>query len=624
MHTNVLLQAGDTHARAIERYTDNNYDWIVTMARLRPGVSAAQAQAALGPVFSAWKAGTDTKRPSTELPTLIVKQSSSGLDSLRRTYTKPLYLLLALVGLIQAIACANIANLLLARAAARSKEMAVRLSLGAGRLRVIRQLLTESVLLSAVGSALGVLLAVWAIRFLMLLFLNGRGDIPFAFDIGLNWRVLSAVAALAILTGVSFGLAPAIRSTRVDLTPALKASKAPGVGASTAGRVTIGRALVVSQVAFTLLVLVAAGLFLRTLANLHSLPLGFNPEQVLTFQLNARQAGHVDPEIQTFYEQLSTELNAIPGVRSVAFSDLPLLGAGWASENIVTAGSQPKLSPIVAVGPDFFRTMQVPLLRGRAIESRDRPGAPYVAVVNQQFAKAFFGAVDPIGQHVRVPQACSACDIEIVGISANTRYGYLKETPTTTMFLSYAQAASGPISDITYQLRTDGDPLSVSNAVREIVEHADARVPIMRLKTQRALIDAEINQEVTFARLCTMFALLALAIACIGLYGTMSYGVVRRTNEIGIRIALGAHRTTIMWMVLREVLILAAVGLAVSLPIALIASRLVESFLYGMQPNDPLALAAAVFTMIGAAVIAGYIPARHASRIPPMMALRYE
>jgi predicted permease len=624
MHTNLLLQAGNKYARAAERYTDANYDWVVTMARLRPGVSAAQAQAALGPAFSAWKAATDTKRPKADLPTLVVKESAGGLDGLRRTYSKPLSLLLALVGLILMIACANIANLLLARAAARTREMAVRLSLGAGRARVIRQLLTESLLLSGIGGALGVAFAVWGIRFLTLLLLNGRGDEPFALTIGVNWRVLGVVAALSVLTGVLFGLAPAIQSTRVDLMPALKVSRARGSRAHGTRRLSLSGALVIAQVALTLLILVAAGLFLRTLSNLQSIQLGFNRDQVLTFQLNARQAGHGDPEIVTFYDRLRTEFAAIPGVRSVTLSDSPLLGAGSSFTEVRTSGGALKSSPVLTVGPDFFSTMQMALRRGRAIEARDLPGAPYVAVVNEEFARQFFGTADPIGQHLTLPRACATCDIAIVGVVANARYGELKEPAPTTIFLSFSQAVWGPVAEVTYQLRTAGNALGTVRAVREIVARVDPRVPPTRVKTQRALIDATINQEITFARLCTAFAVLALMIACVGLYGTMSYGVARRTGEIAIRMALGARRAQVVWMVLREVLALAAIGVAISVPAAFAASRLVQSYLFGMKPNDPLALAAAVLTLVGAAVLAGFIPARTASRIEPMAALRHE
>jgi macrolide transport system ATP-binding/permease protein len=638
MHTNLLLQAGNKYARAAERYTDANYDWVVPMARLRPGVSAAQAQAALGPVFSDWKAATDTKRPKADLPTLVVKESAAGLDGLRRTYSKPLYLLLGLVGLILAIACANIANLLLARASARAREMAVRLSIGAGRLRVIRQLLTESVLLSAIGGLLGIAIAFWGIRFLSLLLLNGHGDEPFALEVGVDWRVLGVVAALSVLTGILFGLAPAIQATRVDLMPALKRITTRSSGTQNVRRVSLSRVLVVSQIAFTLLILAAAGLFLRTLSNLQSIQLGFNGEQLLTFELNARRAGHGDPEIVTFYDHLLSEFAAIPGVRNVTLSDMPLLGTGASGTTVTFSGHPPKNSHVLTVGPSFFTTMQIPLLRGRELDARDRPGAPYAAVVNEEFARIFSGNEDPIGRHVMLKRACPTCDIEIVGVAANALYGDLKNTtfgtPVSTpsapasapptIFLSFSQAVWGPVGEATYELRTTGNPLAPVHTVHDIVAHVDSRVPLTRVKTQRALIDASINQEIIFARLCSAFAILALTIACVGLYGTMSYSVARRTSEIGIRMALGAERRQVVWLILREVLVLAAAGVAISVPASLAASRFVESFLFAMKRNDPLALISAVAALVGASLLAGYVPARHASRIDPMITLRHE
>jgi len=629
LHANLLLQAGSKYAQAAERYTDPGFDWIVPMARLRPGVTAAQAQVALAPAFSAWKAAMDTTRPKDDLPTLLVRETAGGLDGLRRTYSKPLYLLLTLVGLILAIACANIANLLLARASARTREIAVRLSIGARRSRVIRQLLTESLLLSGLGGALGVAVAIWGIRFLTLLLLDGRGDEPFAFAVGLNWRVLAFVTALSMLTGVLFGLAPAFQATRVDLTPALKVVRS-GASRRRGRRLTLSRALVVSQIALTLLILVAAGLFLRTLSNLHSIQIGFNGDQLLTFAINARQAGYRDPGIMGLYDRLRAEFAAIPGVQHVTLSDSALIGSGFSGTNVTVPGGVSRSSHVLTVGPDFFTTLQIPLLRGRQIEERDRPGAPYVAVVNQEFVRIYFAGEDPIGRHVTMKRACDTCDIEIVGLVANTLYGQLKATrftpagPPPTIFLSYSQAIWGPVSEVTYQLRTAGDPLTPVGAVRDIVKRADAQVPVTRMKTQRALIDANINQEITFARLCSAFGLLALAIACVGLYGTISYGVSKRTSEIGVRMALGARRGTVVWMMLRDVCVLAGLGLAISLPAALAATKLVESFLFQMKRNDPLALTAAVLTMAAATLLAGYIPARNASRINPMSALRHE
>jgi len=628
MHAVLLVQAGNKSDPPAAWFTDPNYDWVIPTARLRPGVSPARAQAVLGTAYGQWAAATDPKRQKADLPTLIVKPAAGGLDSLRRAYAKPLYVLLGLVGLILAIACANIANLLLARASARTREIAVRLSIGAGRRRVIQQLLTESLLLSAIGGALGVAFAIWGIHFLTVLLANGGQ--PFALVVTLNWRVLSAMAALSILTGVLFGLAPAVLGTRVDLTPALKPVRGRGSLVQGGRRMTVGRVLVVAQVVFTLLILVAAGLFVRTLSNLESIRLGFNTEHVLTFALNARQAGHVDPEIVTFYDRLLSEFAALPGVQKATLSDRPLLGSGTAGTGVTTAGAQPNASRVLPIGPDFFSTMQIPLLRGRPIEARDRPGAPYVGVVNEEFARVFFGTADPIGRHVMLKRQCPTCDIEIVGVVADTLYGSLKKTqfspagPPPIVFLSFSQAIWRPVGTVTYELRTTGDPREATATVRDIVAHADPRVPLTRVMTQRALIDREINKEIAFARLCTVAALLALTMACVGLYGTTSYGVARRTSELGVRMALGARRAAVVWMVLREVLTLTAIGLAISVPAALAASRIVESFLFGMKRNDPLTLTAAVLTMMAATVLAGYLPARTASRIDPMVALRYE
>lgn len=619
MHANVLLE---DRIYSAATYLDPNYDWVVPMARLRPGISPLQAQAMVAGPFSEWARTSRPKRRADNVPTLLVREGSGGLDGLRRTYSKPLYILLTLVGLILSIACANIANLLLARAAARRREIALRLSLGAGRLRIIRQLLTESVLLAALGGTLGVVFAIWGIRFLTLLLANGREN--FTLGAELNWHVLVVVAGLSLVTGVLFGLAPALQSTRTDCVPALKESRtgeARGLGFRSLG---LSRMLMVSQIVFTLLILVAAGLFVRTLSNLASIQLGFNRENLLTFQLNARQAGHTDPEIVAFYNDLRTQFSSIPGVRTASLSNHAVIGMGTSGTRVSVSGSAPEGSSILTIGAGFLTTMQIPMLLGREIDERDRPGSPMVAVVNEAFARRSFGDRNPLGQHLALERMCPKCDIEIVGVSANSLYGNLKGTAPPTVYLSFAQGAWGPVQGMVYELRTAGNPLNYVNAVRELVQRADPRLPLSDVTSQSARIDRTINQEIIFARLCTAFALLALAIACVGLYGTMSYNVARRTGEIGIRMALGAQRSRVLWMVLREVLLLAAVGLAISVPTALAASKLVESFLFGMKPNDPPALMGSVVTLVSAAILAGYLPARHASRIDPMIALRHD
>jgi macrolide transport system ATP-binding/permease protein len=625
MHANLSMAATDQSGAQAAEYLDQNYYWIEVMARLRTGVSLTQAQAALAPQFQTWVASTaSTDAERANLPALVTNPGAGGLDSLRRQYSQPLYVLLALVGLILAIACANVANLLLARSAARRREIALRLSVGAGRFRVIRQLLTESVFLASLGGLLGVAFAIWGIRFLTLLLANG--DDHFTLHAELNWRVLGVALALSLLTGVLFGLAPAMQSTRVDVISVMKETRAgQPVGRRGLRRISLSHALVVGQIAVSLLMLVAAGLFVRTLSNLQSIELGFNRENLLLFQLDARKAGHKDPEITAFYGDLLARFRAIPGVREASVSNEPLLEAGFGLSLMIHGKPADGSNRILVVGPSFMKTMQIPLLAGRDIDDRDQPGSPAVAVVSELFAKVNFGDENPLGQHVmlqprpgRPPR-----DMEIVGVVKNARYGGLRDEARPVMYIPYNQGFPPP-QDMVYELRTAGNPLAHVNAVREIVRQADSRVPLAYVQTQTAEIDQTINQEIVFAQLCTAFAILALVIASVGLYGTVSYNVARRTGEIGIRMALGAQRARVVSMILRQVFILAAVGLAIGVPAAFGTSRLVESFLYGMKPNDPLAITAAVVILLAAAILAGYAPARRASRIDPMVALRHE
>jgi predicted permease len=594
---------------------------------LRPAVSLAQAQATLAPAFQQWVAATAAnEREKANLPALVVKKGAGGLDTLRRRYSQPLYILMTLVGLILTLACANVASLLLTRAAARAREMALRLSLGAGRLRILRQLVTESVLLASLGGALGILFAIWGMRFLTLLLANGRAN--FTLHAEMNWHVLGVAAALSVLTGVLFGLAPAMQATRVDLLPALKATQTGRPRAAHAlAHSGWSRLLVVAQIAISLLMLVAAGLFARTLANLESIELGFNRENMLLFQLDARKAGHKDPEIAAFYGELRRRFNAIPGVRSASLSEDSLIQAGTGLPIGVYGTPPDPDNSILAVGPSFFGTMEIPILAGRDFEESDRSGAPAVAIINETFARANFGNRDPLGQRLILRKAEKgepvARDMQIVGVAGNSRYGGLTRKIPPVVYLPYNQGYPQP-DQMVYALRTTGDPLRYVKAVREIVGQADARLPVAEIRTQSTDIDRTINQEITFAALCSGFATLALLIACVGLYGTVSYSVARRTSEIGIRMALGAQRSRVTRMVLCDVLVLAIAGVAIGMAIALAMSRFVASFLYGTKANDPLTLTLALLILFTAILVAGYAPARKASRIDPMNALRHE
>ena len=619
MHASFLFDPG-----AGRMYLDQNYYWVEMMGRLRSGVSLEQAQLALAGPFAQWVASTATNdRERANLPALRLEQGAGGLDSLRRQYSKPLYVLWAMVGLILAIACANTASLLLARASARTREMAVRISIGAGRYRVLRQLLTESVLLASLSGALGIFIAAAGTRVLTRLLANGQEG--FTLHAELNWHVLAVTLGLSFLCGLLFGLAPALQLARPAVMPALKATSVT----ERRGRLRHGiprpsatQALVVAQIAISLLMLVAAGLFVRTLSNLQSVPLGFNRDNVLLFEVNAPQAGYPAAGVADFYAGLRQRLAEIPGVRHVTLSHASLIRAGR-SHPVTVNGVRAQGHRILQAGPGFFTTMQIPLLRGREIEERDRQGTLPVAVVSDLFARTYFSGEDPIGRRMKVGGS-SPIEPEIIGIAATARYGGLKGTIPPVVYVSYAQIPSAQLRQMTYAVRTDGDPLRYVSAVRAVVREADARVPLTNIKTQAADIDQTINQEIVFARLCTAFAILALVIACVGLYGTMAYAVARRTREIGIRMALGARRGLVTWMVLREVCVLAALGLAIGVPVARAASRLVESFLFELKTNDPRALAVAVAILLSAALVAGYGPARRASRVDPMIALREE
>ncbi|HEY6968699.1 MAG TPA: FtsX-like permease family protein, partial [Candidatus Angelobacter sp.] len=481
------------------------------------------------------------------------------------------------------------------------------------------QLLTESLLLASLGGALGILVAFWGMRSLTAMLSTGQRYIPPHAQ--LNWHVLGVAVALSLLTGVLFGLAPAINSTRVNISPTLKNAPAGGAGSRT--RPGLSRVLVVSQIALSLLMLVAAGLFVRTLKNLQSVELGINRENLLLFELDASKAGHKDPEISVFYNDLLQRFRTIPGTIEASLSHESLIGAGSGLDIHLPGLPPDETTRYLLVGPGFFKTMQIPILAGREIEEHDQPGSTKVAVISELFARKNFPNQNPLGRHIILDTNNIQRDMEIVGVAQSAHYGGLRRKIPPVVYMPYNQGYPPPRA-VTYELRTAGDPLSYVRTAREIVHQADPRVPVTEVRTQVADIDQMLSQEITLARLCTAFAILALVIACIGLYGTVSYNVTRRTAEIGIRMALGAQRGAVVWMILREVVVLAAVSLAISVPVALSTSHLIRSFLFGMTPNDPLALAVATAILLSAALLAGYLPARKSSRIDPMIALRHE
>jgi macrolide transport system ATP-binding/permease protein len=616
---------GDEHETM---FTSAHFYWADMMGRLRPGVTLAQAEAELAARFHQFEfASASNDKERADLPALWLEEGGSGVDSLRRQYSKPLFVLMAMVAFILAIACANIANLLLARASARRREIAVRLSLGAGRLRVMRQLLTESLLLALPGGVLGLGVAAAGIRFLIWLLSGGHED--FSLHAALDWRILALTIAAALATGMLFGLAPAIEATRVDITPALKETRA----SAPRGRghhFGLGRFLVVAQIALSLLLVLGAAIFVRTLANLHSVEIGFNQENLLTFSLDASQSGYKDAALKAFYSRMDERFGALPGVRAATMTDMPLVANSGSTTHVILPGT-PKpdgrdgpSTSYVSVGPTFFETMQLPIVLGQPIGAHDVEGAPIAAVVNEVFARKYFPDQNPIGRRFGLGSS-EAGELTIVGIARNARYNSLKnEIPPVAYVPLLQNVVKRPPMATFFELRTAGNPVALAETVRKSIRDAAPNVPIAGMMTQTERIDSTIIQERTFADLCTAFAVLALLIACVGLYGTMAYAVSRRTNEIGIRMALGAGRRRIIWMVLREVLVLAAVGLTVGLVCAWSAMSAIKSFVFGMKPADPFAILVAAGILATALVLAGFAPAARASRIDPLTALRHE
>ncbi|HEV2351857.1 MAG TPA: ABC transporter permease, partial [Terriglobia bacterium] len=623
------------------RFTARDDWWVVIMGRLKRGANEQQARSALDVLVQQNVAGIELPPPEKRSPDVSLvppkvdlAPAGGGLDALRREFSQPLFVLMSVVGLVLIIACANVANLLLARATSRQKEIAVRLALGASRGRLIRQLLLESVLLAIAGGALGVILAYWAGGILLAFMSSGRE--PVILHVTPDLRVLAFTATISVLTGILFGLAPALRGTRPDLTPALKegGTKILGSAGHSGGRRQhLGKLLVVAQVAISVLLLLAAGLFVRSLTNLENEDIGFDRNNLLLFGLAPTQAGYQGERLVRFYEELRQRINAIPGVQSTSLSKHTFIGGGISISDVSIQGYTPKpgesngngsLSLYVNyVGQEFFETFGIPLPLGRTIGDRDTEAAPKVAVVNRAFANKYLGGANPIGRRLGFGGRKGRSDIVIVGVVGDVRYGELRHEAPPTVYVPYNQHLD-TLDAMNFEVRTAGDPKNWIGAVRQTLQGLDRNLPMFDAKTQIEQINQATFQERLFARLSSFFGLLALTLACVGLYGIMSYAVARRTNEIGIRMALGAGRHSILAMIMRETLVMVAMGVALGIPAALAATRVISSMLYGLKATDPLTIMASVSVMIAVAVFAGYLPARRASRVDPIIALKYE
>jgi predicted permease len=597
-----------------------DYWWAELVGRLKPGVGTGEANARLDPLFRQSIVGSGPA--PADLPGLMLAPGGQGGKSLRTRFSKPLYILMTVVGLVLLIACANVASLLVAKASARRKEAAVRLALGAGRPRLIRQLLTENMMLACFGGAAGLVLANWGAR--LLVALVPRSSTPLVLDVAPNFRVLIFSIAISMLTGILFGLAPAIHSTRLDLTPALK--QAPAYGASSR-RLGFGGALVAVQLALSLVVLTGAGLFVRTLVNLNSVELGFDRRNLLLFSVNGTLSSYKDAAVTSLYERIRESVAAHPAVESVTLSGHRLIGGGARIESFFLKNlsvAERKVDVwLHLTGARFFETMRIPVLIGRGIGERDVRSAAQIAVVNESFVRRFLNGTSPLGARIRWESTSEPGDIEIVGIVRNAKYTSIQDDAPATVYLPYLQHP-GAINEMSFEVRTLGNPLAIAADVRRAVAAIDKNVPLSDMQTQVQQIDRFLMKERLFATLSGAFGVLALILAAIGLYGTISYAAARRTSEIGIRMALGASRSSVLWLILRGTLAMLGVGIVVGLPASLAAARLVRSQLFGLSAMDPASLSGAVVVLGVLAMAAGWIPARRAARVDPMTALRYE
>jgi predicted permease len=615
--------------RKVSLFTSPDRWWVMVMGRLKPGVSTKQAMPGLNAIFQPIAAqGISTPSHPPVLPSIGFGPPGRGFDPVRWRFSQPLFTLMGFVGLVLLIACANVANLLLARAASRQKEIGVRLSLGASRGRLIRQLLTESLLLACMGGALGYGLAYLGSS--LLLTLISPASNPVTLNLSPDLYVLGFTAAACLVTGLLFGLAPAWRATRTDLAPALRQ------GTQTSGAAGLhlgwGKTLVVFQVALSLVLLFGAGLFVRTLRNLRRLDPGFDTENVLLFGLNPTKSGYPEAALNGFYSRVQQRIAALPGVVSATASWHMLLGDGSRGLTLAVPGYTPRTREdtsvhVLPVGPNFFATMKIPLLRGRDLGERDVERSPKVAVVNEAFAKHYLAGRDPMGQHFTLGGEEDKADVEIVGVVRDAQYESLREATPPTVCQPLRQASDIPY--MYFEVRTAmKNPLALVPTVRQAVASIDPNIPLFGVRTQAEQIDELLLQERFFAKLTSFFGLLALLLACIGLYGILSYAVARRTREIGIRMALGALPADVRRMVLRETLLLVLAGVVIGVPASLVGARLapslISNLLFGLRANDASTIVAATAFLGAFAGLAGFLPARRATRVDPIVALRYE
>jgi predicted permease len=593
--------------------------WVLVMGRVKPGGSDESVRVAMDVLLSGAVRSTMTVAKGQSVPHFVVEDGSRGEDLDGQKFTKPVYVLIALAGAVLLLACANLGNLLLARASSRQRELSIRLAVGAKPGRLMRQMLTESLLLSAAGGVAGLLLGYF-----------GRNAIPHLMsspwgaaiiNVRFDWKIFTFTATVSLLTGLLFGFMPAWQAMNTQVSSGLKEnahSSAPH------GRHFSGRLLVSVQIALSMLLLVGAGLFIRTLTNLNKNRLGFQPDNLVLFEIQPPNTRYPAPKDISLYRQIERRLESTVGVRSVTLSKNPLIGGNISNDDFVPDGlpSIPNANPYVddnVVGQDFFATMGIPILAGRSFGSADTETSLPVAVINQQLAKEYFPNINPVGRMF----VSNKKDIEIIGIGGDSRYADLRNDPPATFYTLYRQQSKAEPS-MTFEISTSTGPAAIVPFLRDAVASVDKDLPVLNIRTQNEQISDRTRQERMFASLTGGFGLLALILACIGIYGVMTYSVSRRANEIGVRMALGAQRGRVLRMVLSNALWLAFVGVMAGLGAALGMGRLIASMLYGLKPNDPSTLVMAALLLILVALAASWVPAYRAASIDPMRALRNE
>jgi predicted permease len=612
---------------------DRRQRWVNVYGRLKPGVAIAQAQAGMQPLFHQI-IEDEVRQPPFRNATaydkreflkmwLKVMPGSQGNTNLRRQYERPLWVLMGVVGLVLLIACANLASLLTARAASRQKEIAIRLAMGASRGRMIQQLITESVLLSFAGGVAGIGLAVLMAKGLL-------GFLPtnisgYAISSTPDLRVLAFTFVLAVLTGLLFGLMPALQSTDPDIAPTLKDQAGNVMG----GRAQVGfrKILVASQVTLSLLLLIGAGLFVRSLGNLKSLDPGFHTGNLIQFFISPRTAGYQAQASRAFFKRLEERLSALPGVRAAGLSNMALLANNEWDNSVTIEGYRAKTGESIdphfnAVTAGYIEALGIRIVAGRNFNAKDDANAPQVALVNESFARRYFGDSPAVGRRIGLgSDPGTPTNIEIVGVINDTRYESLREEIPRQVILC---ANQGPTTGYQVYVRTEHDPDNAFRSIRALVHDLDPNIPISNMKTLDRQLEESLVTERMIATLSSVFGSLATALSIIGLYGVMAYMVARRSREIGIRMALGAMAGNVVWLVMREVLLLVGAGVAVALPAAYFLTKVVRAQLYGIEPNDPVSLLLATLLLVAVALAAGFVPAWRAARFDPVLVLRYE